>query len=89
MMPQLEECPECGQKELRPDVTQGVTDCVNCGWSVSWLEDVLVQAKWHGEWVDVDWFVLKDAIEWCEDGKKEGFARVVSRDSKTVLWPSA
>ena len=31
-------CPECGQKELRPDVTQGVTDCVNCGWSESWLE---------------------------------------------------
>ena len=31
-------CPDCGQKELRPDVTQGVTDCVNCGWSESWLE---------------------------------------------------
>jgi uncharacterized Zn finger protein (UPF0148 family) len=26
-------CPECGTEELRPDVTTGETDCVNCGWS--------------------------------------------------------
>jgi transcription initiation factor TFIIIB Brf1 subunit/transcription initiation factor TFIIB len=39
MLEELDTCPECGSDELRPDVTQGVTDCVNCGWSRSWLDE--------------------------------------------------
>ena len=34
--PEANLCPQCGQDELRPDVTRGETDCVNCGWLTKW-----------------------------------------------------
>jgi len=32
------DCPNCGLDELRPDITRGETDCVNCGLSIQWGE---------------------------------------------------
>lgn len=33
---ELEQCPECHGNDLRHDASVGETDCVHCGWGVTW-----------------------------------------------------